>query len=112
MPASTAAKLYTPNLLSLATELAAFPLSGDWQAEGSSRSTTCGSSLTVGINLTDQDAIEELGLGVSACAVGQAAAAVFARAAAGARLTSINLVLAKIEAWMKDPSEPEHGKLA
>ncbi len=107
MPASTAAKLYTPNLLSLATELAAYPISGDWQAAGEARSSTCGSSLTVGINLTDQDAIAELGLGVSACAVGQAAAALFARSAAGARLTSINPVLAQIEAWMEDPSAPE-----
>ncbi|MBT8431339.1 MAG: iron-sulfur cluster assembly scaffold protein, partial [Altererythrobacter sp.] len=95
------------NLLSLATELASYPISGEWQTEGSSRSSTCGSSLKIGINLFDKDAIAGLGMGVSACAVGQAAAALFARSAAGARLTSINLVLAQIEAWMEDPYAPE-----
>ncbi|NNF93521.1 MAG: iron-sulfur cluster assembly scaffold protein [Altererythrobacter sp.] len=107
MPASTAAKLYTPNLLSLATELAAYPISGEWQVQGEARSSTCGSSLKIGIILTEEDAIAGMGLGVSACAVGQAAAALFARSASGARLTSINLVLAQIEAWMEDPCAPE-----
>ena len=107
MTADTAAKLYTPNLLSLATELAAYPISGTWQAEAEVRSQTCGSSLHLGINLTENDSVSDVGLGVSACAVGQAAAALFARSAQGAKLTSINLALAQIEAWMNDPSASE-----
>lgn len=109
MSADTTAKLYTPNLLSLATELAAYPMSGAWQTEGAARSPTCGSSLLLGINLTDEEAISGLGLGVSACAVGQAAATLFARSAKGAKLASINLALAQIEAWMKDHSAPDPG---
>jgi len=107
MSAGQAANLYTPNLLSLATELATYPMVGDWQTIGEARSTTCGSSLQLGINLTDEDAISQLGIGVSACAVGQAAAALFARCATGAKLTSINLALTQIEAWMLDAKAPE-----
>ncbi len=102
MPASAAAKLYTPDLLSLATELAGYPFLGDWEAVGESRSQTCGSHLKLGLNLTPNGEISELGLSVSACAVGQAAAALFARSAEGSRPSSINLAITQIETWMKD----------
>ena len=107
MSASAAEKLYTTELLSLATELADYPLSGEWEAIGESRSKTCGSTLRLGLNLSNGDKISDVGLQVSACAVGQAAATLFARSARGTKLTSINLAIAQIESWMSDNAAPQ-----
>lgn len=106
MSESGTGKLYTPQLLSLATELAAFPFSGDWPHVAEARSPTCGSSLKIGIEPDCSGAIARLGLAVSACAVGQAAAAVFARAAQGSSAEEIAQALGEIGAWLGDPAAP------
>lgn len=106
MTAGPAGKLYTPDLLALAIELASFPLEGDWTQLASARSRTCGSSVTIGLQLDDHGRINRLGLAVTACAVGQASAATFARAAGGRNGAEIAAALKEIEVWLARADAP------
>ena len=96
----SAARLYTPELLALAVELAEWPPldSADHHAEA--RSPTCGSTLALDLALGSAGTIERLGMRVRACAVGQAAAAIFARHAVGRDAASLNGQLTRLEAWL------------
>lgn len=96
----SAARLYTPEVLALATGLARFPLEPDMTRTGSARSRTCGSTLTLGIETASDGTIERLGLRVQACAIGQAAAAIFAQGARGQTLAAIAEQGRRIDAWL------------
>lgn len=96
---SGAARLYTPELLALAVELAKVPPLADPDTRGEARSQTCGSTLAIDLDL-DRGRIERLGMRVRACAVGQAAAAIFARHAAGRDLGAIAQTLGQLESWL------------
>ncbi|MGQ7829091.1 iron-sulfur cluster assembly scaffold protein [Altererythrobacter sp. Z27] len=106
MTANSAGKLYTTELLSLATELSGFPLTGDWALAGKARSRTCGSSIRIGIEPDGQGRIARVGLAVTACAVGQAAATIFAREALGKGRQEIATALEEIENWLEAPEVP------
>lgn len=97
----SAARLYTPEVLALATSLAQWPLSaGAPGVTGTARSVTCGSSITVLLELDDRGNIDAVGLRAQACAVGQAAAAIFAGAAAGHDQAGLALAEADLERWL------------
>lgn len=104
MSAGTAGRLYSPALLSLATELADYPFSGAWGHSDSARSKTCGSSLEMGLELDQQCRINRLGLRVSACAVGQASAAIFAQGCQGFDRVDLAVHQSEIERWLVDPT--------
>jgi NifU-like protein involved in Fe-S cluster formation len=106
MSASSAGKLYTPELLSLATELASYPLTGEWDYAAEARSSTCGSSIMLGIVADASNRIDRLGLRVSACAIGQAAAAIFARSSAGRTEDDLAGTLGEISAWLAADTAP------
>ena len=101
----SAAKLYTPELLALAVDLAEWPLSETAPLQGEARSATCGSTLAVGLALDETGRIETIGMRVRACAVGQASAAIFARHAVGADLAAIRAAADALEAWLKGGAE-------
>jgi NifU-like protein involved in Fe-S cluster formation len=96
----SAAKLYTPELLGLAVELAGHPPLTQASVQGEARSSTCGSTLTMDFGLDEDGRIEQLGLRVHACAVGQAAAAIFARHAIGRDASDIGAALQGLEDWL------------
>lgn len=96
----SATRLYTPQLLGLAVELAQHPLAEDLALTGEARSPSCGSMLALGLTLDGDMRIERLGMRVRACAVGQAAAAIFARHAAGRQLADIRASQAALKAWL------------
>ena len=79
MNAGPAGKLYTADLLSLATELASFPLDDTFPFRAEERSRTCGSTITLGVSMGSDGRIARIGMRVSACAIGQASAAIMAR---------------------------------
>ena len=83
MSGKGAPPLYTHDLLALAVELAGVPLLRTLPLAATARSRTCGSSLTLELSLEGENRVEKIGLAVTACAVGQAAAAIFARHARG-----------------------------
>lgn len=97
-----AQRLYTPELLALAVELAEYAPLEIATARGDARSSTCGSTLAMDLALDDTGKIARLGMRVRACAVGQASAALFARHATGRDLTEIDDALARLEAWLDD----------
>ena len=97
---SGAARLYTPELLALAVELAQWPPLERASLHGEARSPTCGSTLAMDLALDQAGRIEQLGMRVRACAVGQAAAAIFARHAPGRDLETIDRNLERLEAWL------------
>lgn len=97
----SADKLYTPELLALTVELANWPAEETLPIHGDARSKTCGSTLSMNLALTPDKRIETLGMRVRACAVGQAAAAIFARHAPGRDLAAVTAAHHRIGAWLE-----------
>jgi NifU-like protein involved in Fe-S cluster formation len=71
--------LYTPEILRLATSIPHLERLAAPQGSAERRSPICGSRVTVDIVLDAQGRVAELGLAVSACALGQASAALMGR---------------------------------
>jgi NifU-like protein involved in Fe-S cluster formation len=103
VPRATA--LYTPELLALAVSLADWPFDAEAQCRGEARSPTCGSTLAFSCSLDAEGAISESGLRVSACAVGQAAAALFIAQASGRTRADIEKARGEIERWLGGDGE-------
>jgi len=95
-----AERLYTPELLGLAVALADYPADPDLPLHGAARSKSCGSTLEADLALDAEGRIERLGLRVRACAVGQAAAAIFARAASGRGAEDIAAAHGALATWL------------
>ena len=102
---ASAAKLYTPELLALAVALADYPPDPTLPLHGDARSKSCGSTLATDIAVDMGGRIERLGMRVRACAVGQASAAIFARAAAGRTLADIEAMHAALTEWLAGSGE-------
>ena len=102
---NASSKLYTREILTLATELAAYPLDDLLRLRGSARSQICGSAMELGLQIDDDGRIVRAGAKVTACAVGQAAAALFIEGAAGRARAEIELALSRIEAWLAGRGE-------
>lgn len=92
--------LYTPKVLALATGLAAVPFDPAMALQGSARSASCGSRVDLSLAVDAGGCVERLGLRAQACAIGQAAAAIFAGAARGRDRNELATALADIEAWL------------
>lgn len=97
---SDAQRLYTPELLGLAVELARWPRLETAALQGEARSPTCGSTLVMDLAVDGPGRIIALGMTVRACAVGQAAAAIFARHALGLDADHLALSLRRLESWL------------
>lgn len=105
----SATRLYTPEVLGLATALAEFPLKDDLPLHGSARSPLCGSELELGFRPDTDGRITDVGLKVRACAIGQAAAAIFARGAAGRARADIAAAEAQLRDWLVKETVPQPG---
>lgn len=97
---TTATVLYTPQVLALATELAAYPWDPALPLQGSARSRSCGSTLELGLALNGEGRIERIAARAYACAVGQAAAAIFAKQAPGCCGAEVRAAHAALVAWL------------
>lgn len=115
MSARGGAALYTPEILALAVELADYPLSSDLPLRGEAHSRVCGSRVAIAIEPAAEGKIARIGARVSACAIGQAAAALFLRSAPGRTVTEIANSLGELETWLADrealPGWPGLAKL-
>ena len=98
---AAAEKLYTPELLGLAVSLADVPPAPDLPFHGSARSKSCGSTLDLDLGLDGDGKVEALGLKVRACAVGQAAAAVFAAGAEGRSPEGLSQARKQVATWLE-----------
>lgn len=109
---SAAAKLYSPQVLALAVELTRWPAQPELPLHGEARSPTCGSTIAIDLALDDRGAIASLGMRVRACAIGQAAAALFARNADGKTQEQLESVLQALELWLAgEGAEPDWPEL-
>lgn len=103
---SSTAALYTPEVLGLATGLARIPLLDDLPLRGSARAPVCGSTIELGLVRDGEGRIAQIGLKAHACAIGQAAAALFAEAAPGRTRAELAESLTSLEQWLGDPGAP------
>lgn len=95
-----AATLYTPEILALATSLAEFGSDRDLPFAGSARSANCGSTIDLSLSLDAKGAIGQVAVRSRACAIGQAAAALFARAAPGKSPADISAARSALQSWL------------
>ncbi|WP_114519960.1 iron-sulfur cluster assembly scaffold protein [Altererythrobacter sp. ZODW24] len=106
-------KLYTPELLGLATELADFPFDDGFSFAAEVRSQSCGSSLIAGFDVIDDGIVIRTGMTVTACAMGQAASTIFVRHVKGRDCEGISNALAAISDWLAGTgSEPDWPDIA
>ena len=94
------AALYTPEVLAAAVSLAEFPLDGALPLHGEARSRSCGSSLAVRLGTDAEGRIVAAGCSARACAVGQAAAALFLRSAGGRDRAGIAEARGALRRWL------------
>lgn len=102
------AALYTPEILALSVELAQYPRLASPDRTAEARSRTCGGTLVLDLALDRAGRVDALGLRVTACAIGQASAAIFAREARGHATEEMLAALGEIETWLMDA--PENGR--
>ena len=96
----SADKLYTAEMLAAAVDLANYPAFPDADRHGHARAPTCGSTIAMDLALTHDGEIARVGMLVHACAVGQAAASIFADNAAGRSPEQIGTAKEQISAWL------------
>lgn len=102
---------YTPDLIAMAADI---PHIGRLAApHGSARkvSRICGSELDLDLCVED-GRISAIGLEVRACALGQASASVFARAALGATLGEVRAARDGLKAMLQADAPAPHGRFA
>ena len=95
-----ASKLYTPEILGLAVTLAEYPLNASAQYQGYAVSRSCGSSVGISVSLDNAGAISDIGMNSVACAIGQAASAVFAQDAKGKNMQDVTAARRSIADWL------------
>ena len=97
--------LYTPEMLALATGLGAFGWDDTLPLRGEARSRSCGSRIEVALAINRVGQISALGLRPHACAVGQAAAALFAQSSHGRTAAELAESCVAIAAWLTDEGD-------
>ena len=104
--------LYTPHMLALSAQLSLYPWSDGFAYQSDGRSSVCGSTMTMGLNLDASEAVKDVGLKITACAVGQSSAAIFASAARGANAAMIAATLEGLNRWLDGEGDlPEWPQL-
>lgn len=92
--------LYTPAILGAATALAGYAWDEALPLRGEARSRRCGSTLALALDVDGAGRISRIGLRAHACAIGQAAAQVFASAAQGRSRSEIAAARVALAAWL------------
>lgn len=98
--AARPAKLYSAELLALATGLANHPFDPALPLQAEARSRSCGSMITLGLALDEDARIGRIGMRVSACAIGQASAMLLASHAKGTAPQDIIATADAIGHWL------------
>ncbi|EAP90459.1 NifU-related protein involved in Fe-S cluster formation [Oceanicaulis alexandrii HTCC2633] len=104
-------EIYTNDLLELAADILHIGRLPDPDGSASRVSRICGSELTLDLKVAD-GRIADLGLEVKACALGQASASVFARAALGADLEEIRVTREALRLMLKEGAPAPNGRFS
>jgi len=95
-------------MLAAAVELAQYPRLESAPLHGRARSPNCGSSLELDLAVDPHERVAQIGMMVRACAVGQAAAAIFARHARGRSLKEIAAAHHGLIEWLGSDGPTPH----
>lgn len=93
-------QLYNAQLLELAVSLAQWPWDESLPLHGQASSPTCGSQIHIRLETAPDGSIGSVALKTQSCVVGQAACAIFARAAQGRSMADLRQTLMDIERWL------------
>ncbi len=97
--------LYTREVLRLAVSIPHEGRLQDPQGTAEIRSQTCGSRVVADIRISPDQMIEELGIEVNACALGQASTAIVAREAIGKSAADIRAARDNLRDFLKGKRE-------
>ena len=103
--------IYTNDLLELAADIPHIGRLSDPDGSAHAVSRICGSELTLDLKIED-GRIADLGLEVKACALGQASASVFARAAIGADLEEVRVAREALRLMLKENGPAPNGRFS
>ena len=95
-----ASALYSKDILRLATSIPHLGRLAEPQGTSERRSPVCGSRITVDVIVDAEGHILEIGQMVSACALGQASAAIMGQYAVGRTLKELNEARDALSAWL------------
>lgn len=97
-----AARLYTPEILSAAMELTAYSWDEGLRLQATARSRSCGSAIEIGIAIDTAGNVSAIGIKPHACAIGQAAAALFAKSAVGQSPAALREARQSLARWLQE----------
>tara|TARA_R110000824_G_scaffold161984_9_gene337543 strand:- start:1498 stop:1935 length:438 start_codon:yes stop_codon:yes gene_type:complete len=97
--------LYTRDILRLAVSIPYQQRLESPDGSAELRSRTCGSVVTADVMIADDGALVDLGLTISACALGQASASILGAEAIGRTVTDIVQVRSELEAFFDGKAE-------
>jgi NifU-like protein involved in Fe-S cluster formation len=101
--------LYTTEILRLAASLGDPRLLDREDGRAELRSPTCGSRITLAVQLDDERRIERLSVQVHACAFGQASAALVERHSKGRTHDEVSQAMLALSRWLASDDEQEAG---
>ncbi|MEQ8404985.1 MAG: iron-sulfur cluster assembly scaffold protein [Oceanicaulis sp.] len=104
--------VYSTDLLRLAADIPHAERLANPQASATKVSRICGSELTLDLMFDAEGRIADLGMDVSACALGQASASVFARNAVGATREEIEAARASLKAMLQTGGTAPQGRFS
>lgn len=109
--------LYTREILRLAVSIPHQQRLAHPDGTAERRSRTCGSKVVADVAVTDSGALQDLGLDISACALGQASAAILGAQAIGKSVAEIESTRTGLAAFLEGTGEspgnwPDMDKLA
>ena len=99
------AALYTREILRLAVSIPHQQRLANPDGSAELRSRTCGSKVAADVVLADNGALKNLGLAISACALGQASAAILGGQAIGKSVAEIEAARATLTAFLDGTAE-------
>jgi NifU-like protein involved in Fe-S cluster formation len=102
---SSARGLYTPDILAAAMHLTAYPWNEKFDLRGTARSRSCGSAIEIGLAVDRGGHVSAVGLKPHACAVGQAAASIFAKNVVGLDRNDLVKARQALALWLADEAE-------
>lgn len=104
--------VYSTELLQLAADIPHAERLPSPQASATKVSRICGSELTLDLMFDAEGRIADLGMDVSACALGQASASVFAANAVGADRAEIEAARDQLKAMLQAGGPAPEGRFA
>lgn len=99
---SGAQGLYTPAILAAAMDLTKYPWNEAYGLKGTARSRNCGSAIEICLSLDVDGNVSAIGLKPHACAVGQAAASIFAQGVVGLNRDQLRNARQSLATWLAD----------